>query len=229
LDNPGSLIYIVDDEPDIVDLVSVVLESSGFQVKGFLDGRALYTALKQKKPDLVILDLMLPDEDGFEILRDLRKGDEFSRLPVVILSAKTSESDKVVGLELGANDYITKPFSTRELTARIKSILRDKEKDGTAKTIKILDILTIDLERYETFVYGERVELTSTEFRLLTLLASKKGFVFSREQILDHLWGLKKTVIDRTVDMHIKSLRKKLKGAAPLIRTLRGVGYKLEE
>ena len=224
-----SLIYIVEDDPDIVEMVSTNLKKSGFQVDGFFDGKSFFSALSRKKPDLIILDLILPDQDGFEILKRLRRTDEFYWLPVVILSAKSDESDKVLGLELGANDYVTKPFSPKELTARVKSILRREKKDGSEKVINIGNILVINLKRHETFVLGERVELTSSEFKLLTLLASKKGFIFSREQILDHLWEDKKFVIDRTVDMHIKNLRKKLKSASHLIKTLRGVGYKLDE
>jgi two-component system phosphate regulon response regulator PhoB/two-component system alkaline phosphatase synthesis response regulator PhoP len=224
----GDLIYIVDDEPDILEAVSVNLQKTGFQAKGFLDAKSFYRKIGEKVPDLIILDLMLPDEDGLEICKKLRDNDLYSEIPIIILSARGEESDRIVGLELGADDYITKPFSPRELVARVRAILRRRTRGEEEKRIEIGDILAIDLQKYETFVSGKKVELTTTEFNILKLLASKKGMVFSREKILDYLWGDEKTVIDRTVDMHIKNLRKKLKEAAPFIKSLRGIGYKIE-
>lgn len=224
----ADLVYIVDDEPDIVEAVSVNLQKTGFQAKGFLDAKSFYRHIGEKVPDLIILDLMLPDEDGLEICKKLRDNDVYSEIPIIILSARGEESDRIVGLELGADDYITKPFSPRELVARVRAILRRRTRGEEEKRIEIGDILAIDLQKYETFVSGQKIELTTTEFNILKLLASKKGMVFSREKILDYLWGDEKTVIDRTVDMHIKNLRKKLKEAAPFIKSLRGIGYKIE-
>jgi DNA-binding response OmpR family regulator len=223
----SNLIVIVDDETDILEVITVNLVRSGFQAKGFQDAKGFYNFIDKKMPDLIILDLMLPDEDGLEICKKLKGMDDFSGVPIIILSAKDTEFDRVIGLELGADDYITKPFSPRELVARVKAVLRRKTQKGEKK-IEVADILTLDLEKYETFVLGEKIDLTTTEFKILKLLATKRGVVFSREQILDYLWGDEKFVIDRTIDMHIKNLRKKLKMAAQLIKSLRGIGYKLE-
>ncbi len=223
----SNLIAIVDDEPDILEVVTVNLERSGFQAKGFQNAKGFYNFINKKKPDLIILDLMLPDEDGLEICKKLKRMDDFSDVPIIILSAKDTESDRVIGLELGADDYITKPFSPREMVARVKAVLRRKTEKGEKK-LEVGDMLTVDLEKYETYVRGERVELTTTEFKILKLLATKRGIVFSRDQILDYLWGDEKIVIDRTIDMHVKNLRKKLGTAAMLIKSIRGIGYKLE-
>lgn len=223
----SNLVVIVDDEPDILEVITVNLERSGFMAKGFQDAKGFYNFIDKKMPDLIILDLMLPDEDGLEICKKLKRMDNFSDVPIIILSAKDTESDRVIGLELGADDYITKPFSPREMVARVKAVLRRKTEKGEKK-LEVGDILTVDLDKYETSVLGERVELTTTEFKIIKLLSTKKGIVFSREQILDYLWGDEKIVIDRTIDMHIKNLRKKLGMAAPLIKSIRGIGYKLE-
>jgi DNA-binding response OmpR family regulator len=223
-----NLIVILDDEPDIVKIVSESLESFGFSVEGFLDAKTFYRFIKQKKPSLILLDLMLPDEDGFEICKNLKMKSDFSDIPIIILSAKCTETDKVVGLELGADDYITKPFSTRELAARVKTVLKRNTENRGTKTINVGNNLTIDLEKYEVTVDGEKVKLTTTEFKILKLLSSKMGVVFSREQILDYLWGDEKIVIDRTVDIHIRHLRQKLKSASGVIKSLRGIGYKVE-
>jgi two-component system phosphate regulon response regulator PhoB/two-component system alkaline phosphatase synthesis response regulator PhoP len=223
----SNLVVIVDDEPDILEVVTVNLERSGFQAKGFEDAKGFYNFINKKKPNLIILDLMLPDEDGLEICKKLKRTDNFSDIPIIILSAKDTESDRVIGLELGADDYVTKPFSPREMVARVKAVLRRKAEKGEKK-LEVGDMLTVDLDKYETYVRGERIELTTTEFKILKLLATKRGIVFSREQILDYLWGDEKIVIDRTIDMHVKNLRKKLGEAAPLIKSIRGIGYKLE-
>ncbi len=222
-------IAIVDDEPDILEMVSINLKKSGYDVDGFLDAGGFYEALKRKKPDLVVLDLMLPDDDGLEICKKLKADTATSDIPIIILSAKSDESDKIVGLELGADDYVTKPFSPKELVARVKAILRRKERKEVSKTIVVGSEIVVDEKKYEVSVSGEKLNLTTTEFRILALLASKKGIVFSRDQILDHLWGDEKIVIDRTIDMHIKNLRKKLGEHAHFIKNLRGIGYKIEE
>jgi two-component system phosphate regulon response regulator PhoB/two-component system alkaline phosphatase synthesis response regulator PhoP len=225
----GELIAIVDDEPDILELVKLHLENSGFQAKGLPDAGSLYTYLEGSSPDLIILDLMLPDADGFDVCKQLRKEDKFSSIPIIMLTAKGEEVDKVLGLELGADDYVTKPFSPKELVARVKAVLRRQQKKTEENKIKIGNILSLDPEKYEVTVSGKKVELTTTEFRILQLLASRRGFVFSRDRILDYLWGHEKIVIDRTVDVHIRNLREKLGKAARFIKNVRGVGYKLVE
>jgi DNA-binding response OmpR family regulator len=224
----GALIAVLDDEPDIVELVSVNLTNAGFTVHGFYDSAGFFRFINKKRPDLIILDLMLPDDDGIEITKRLKRQAEFSSVPIIILSAKSEESDKIVGLELGAEDYVTKPFSPKELAVRVKKILSRRSVLDDTKKVTIPGILSIDPEKYEVFAYEKRVDLTITEFRILKLLATKRGVVFSRDQILDYLWGNQKAVIDRTVDMHIKNLRKKLGDAAVLIRNIRGIGYKLD-
>ncbi|HBA53290.1 MAG TPA: two-component system response regulator, partial [Syntrophorhabdus aromaticivorans] len=205
------------------------LKKGGFKTKEFLDVDSLYGFLKSEIPDLIILDLMLPDTDGYEVCKYLKKEDAFSAIPIIMLTARAEESERILGLELGADDYVTKPFSPRELVARVKAVLRRHKPEEETKKISVGGIMTVDLEKYEVEVEGKRVDLTSTEFRILQLLVSKKGWVFSREKILRHLWGDDKMVLDRTVDVHIKHLREKLGAAARFIRNMRGVGYKLEE
>lgn len=223
------LIAIVEDEPDIVELVSLHLEKAGFKAEGFLDAEKFLKFLDKTKPDLIILDLMLPDADGFEICKYLKAKEELSSIPVIMLTAKDEESDKILGLELGADDYVTKPFSPKELVARVKAVLRRQIHGEKVKTITIGDNLVLNSEKYEVWVDKKKIPLTSTEFKILKLLASKKGWVFTREQILDNLWGHEKIVLDRTIDVHIKNLREKLGRAAHFIKNIRGIGYKLEE
>jgi DNA-binding response OmpR family regulator len=226
--NMKHVIYIVDDEPDIVEMISFHLERSGFSALGFSNSHELLKALQKSIPSLIILDLMLPDEDGIETCKRLKKDGRLSHVPVIMVTARGEESDKVLGLEVGADDYITKPFSPNELIARVRAILR-RYKNGEDKNIlPIAHDFIIDVEKHETYVSGEKVDLTVTEFRILSLLASKAGVVFSREQILEHLWGNEKMVIDRTIDMHIKNMRKKLQGASRYIKNIRGIGYKVE-
>jgi two-component system phosphate regulon response regulator PhoB/two-component system alkaline phosphatase synthesis response regulator PhoP len=226
----NKLIAIIDDEPDILELVSINLKKASYRVKEFPDSESFFRSLVAQTPDLIILDLMLPDMDGFEVCKFLKGQDKYTSIPIIMLTARAEETEKVLGLELGADDYVTKPFSPRELVARVKAVLRRNiAKEGT-KRIKIGDILVLDTERYEVEVEGERIELTTTEFKILHLLSTKKGWVFSREQILTYLWGNdNKMVLDRTVDVHIKHLREKLGKASIFIKNIRGVGYKLEE
>ncbi|MCD6218963.1 response regulator transcription factor [Candidatus Calescamantes bacterium] len=225
----NELIFVVDDEIDILELVSLHLKRASFKVKEFQDGSSFLSAIEHQVPDLVILDLMLPDADGFEICKYLRKREDFSSLPIIILTAKGEETDRVLGLELGADDYVTKPFSPRELVARVKAVLRRKGEKEESAQVKIGDILMMDLQKYQTTVEGKRVELTPTEFRILKILSLKKGRVFTRNQILDYLWGDEKAVLDRTIDVHIKNIREKLGKAGKFIKSIRGVGYKLED
>jgi len=190
---------------------------------------SFYRFLKSEIPDLIILDLMLPDTDGYEVCKHLKKEGAFSGIPIIMLTARADESERILGLELGADDYVTKPFSPKELVARVKAVLRRHKPEEETKKVLVGGMMTIDLEKYEVEVEGKRVELTSTEFRILQLFVSKKGWVFSRDKILQHLWGDDKMVLDRTVDVHIKHLREKLGIAAKFIRNMRGIGYKLEE
>jgi two-component system phosphate regulon response regulator PhoB/two-component system alkaline phosphatase synthesis response regulator PhoP len=172
---------------------------------------------------------MLPDTDGLDICKELKKKDSSSSIPIIMLTAKGEETDKILGLELGADDYVTKPFSPKELVARVKAVLRRQSREEETKRIELPDKVVIDLEKYEVTSAGKKVDLTTTEFRILQLLASKKGFVYTRDHILDYLWGEEKAVIDRTIDVHIRHLREKLGKAARCIKNVRGVGYKLEE
>ncbi len=225
----GKHIAVVEDDVDIMELVTLHLKKERFSVTGFLNGTGFLRSLEGALPVLVVLDLMLPDVDGFEICRHLRTKPAYSSIPIIILTARTSETDRVLGLELGADDYVIKPFSPRELTARVKAVLRrTSRREPEAKTIEIDSLISIDPQKYEVTVDGEKVDLTVTEFRILQLLASNRGWVFSRDKILTHLWGTDKMVLDRTIDVHIKHLREKMGKAAPMIKNLRGIGYKLE-
>ena len=219
-------IAVVDDEPDIIHLVSIHLKKAGYGVDSFLNGSSLLKFLSRNTPDLVILDLMLPDLDGFEICRMMKNDTKYSSIPIIMLTAKGQERDKVTGLDLGADDYLTKPFSPKELIARINAVLR---RTTTSKQMTLsIGNLSIDPERFEVMVEQKPVILTRVEFKILLLLVQNHGKVFSRERILNHLWGNEKTVIDRTVDVHIKNLRDKLGSAEDLIKNIRGVGYKLQ-
>ncbi len=225
----NKIVAIIDDEPDIVELVSLHLTKAGFKVKGFFDAKSFYQFLHKEIPDIIILDLMLPDIDGIEICKYLKMNEKYSLIPIIMLTARGDESDKVLGLELGADDYVTKPFSPRELVARVKAVLRrGKLSQQERKIIKIDNILKIDLQKYEVYVNEKKVGLTTTEFKILEILSKKRGWVFSRDQLLDYLWGDDKIVIDRTIDVHIKHLRDKLGPAGKFIKNIRGIGYKLE-
>jgi DNA-binding response OmpR family regulator len=222
------VIAALDDEADILELLKVNLEKAGYRFEGFQDAEDLYRFLAREKPGLILLDLMLPGTDGLEVCRHIRRSEDLAGIPIIMLTARGDESDKIVGLELGADDYITKPFSVKELVARIHAVLR-RPGAGEAGPRIAVGTLVIDLHKFEVTVEGAKVELTATEFKILQLLASRKGRVFSRDQILDHLWGSENAVIDRTIDVHIRNLREKLGPAASLVKNIRGVGYKLEE
>lgn len=224
----NKLIAIVDDEPDIAELVSINLKKASFRVKEFYTADTLHKFLQGELPDLIILDLMLPDADGYEVCKLLKKDVKTAPIPIIMLTARDQEVDKVLGLELGADDYVTKPFSLKELIARVKAVLRRNAPQEETLEIKIGDILLIDLKKYAVYVDSQKVELTNIEFKIVALLASKSGWVFTRDKILNHLWGDEKCVLDRTVDVHIKNLREKLGKAAKLVKNIRGIGYKLE-
>jgi DNA-binding response OmpR family regulator len=182
------LIVVVDDEPDIVELVSLHLQRAGFQVEGFLDAESFYAFLEKSCPALLILDLMLPDADGLEICKYFKQHEEFSSIPIIMLTARGDESDKILGLELGADDYVTKPFSPKERVARVKAVLRRPGIISDSERIFLRDNLIVDIGKHEVNVGKKKISLTATEFKILRLLASKKGWVFTREQILDYLW-----------------------------------------
>ncbi|CUS77046.1 two-component system, OmpR family, alkaline phosphatase synthesis response regulator PhoP [Candidatus Kryptonium thompsonii] len=226
----GKTIAIIEDDKDILELIALHVQKAGFKPKKFTDGESFFRYLSTDMPDVLILDLMLPDMDGLEICKVLRSNPSTAKLPIIILTAKIEETDKIVGLELGADDYITKPFSPRELIARVKAVLRRTSEEETTEEeiLKVGDKIVIDVNKMEVYVEGKKVDLTLTEFKILKHLAKKPGWVFSREQLLDAIWGVKKSVIDRTVDVHIKKLRDKLGKAGKLIKSVRGMGYKIE-
>ncbi|HOK65647.1 MAG TPA: response regulator [Anaerohalosphaeraceae bacterium] len=223
-------ILIVEDEEDVQELIQYNLRKNGFLCESALDGKTALTKADTYKPDLVLLDLMLPRIDGLQVCRSLKSSSTLSKIPVIILTAKGTESDIVAGLEAGADDYITKPFSPQVLLARIKAVLRRAEAPppGENATIRIHNI-EIDPGRHRTFVNGKEVELTSTEFKMLHFLAARPGWVFTRYQIVDAVHGPDYPVTDRSVDVQIVGLRKKLGKAGDLIETVRGVGYRFRE
>ena len=223
------LIAVVDDEPDILELVALHLKKAGFSVRTFPDAGRFQKSLAGTVPDLVVLDLMLPDADGLDVCRDLKKDSRTAHVPVMMLTARGEELDRVLGLEIGADDYITKPFSPKELVARVKAVLRRHEKVEARDTVELADGVVIDVNRYEVTVNGRKIDVTTTEFKLLGILAERRGWVFSRDEILSRLWGDEKAVIDRTVDVHVTNLRRKLGKAGRIIENVRGVGYKLRD
>jgi DNA-binding response OmpR family regulator len=223
------LIAVVDDEPDIRELVSLHLTRAGFAVRAFGTAGEFQASLPRALPDLVILDLMLPDADGLDVCRQFKSAPRTAGIPVMMLTARGEESDRVVGLELGADDYITKPFSPREMVARVKAVLRRRETSKEPAALQLPGGIAIDANRYDVTVGGRKVDLTTTEFKILQILAERPGWVFSRDEILNRLWGDEKAVIDRTIDVHITNLRKKLGRGGRVIRNVRGVGYKVEE
>jgi DNA-binding response OmpR family regulator len=223
----NELIAVVEDEDDIRAVVSAGLAKERFRVREFPDGKGFLASLRSEKPDLVVLDIMLPDTDGFAICRTLRAERALATIPVIMLTARAEEADRVLGLELGADDYVVKPFSPKELAARVKAVLRRSSPEQGRTRIDVGAGIVVDLDTMEAHQKGIRLDLTQAEFRILTLLASRPGWVFSREKILDHLWGDQKNVTDRSVDVHVKHLRDKLGAAGSLIANVRGVGYKI--
>jgi two-component system phosphate regulon response regulator PhoB len=222
-------ILVVDDEPDLLELVRVNLVQAGYEVQTAESGRDALAQLRANTPDLVVLDLMLPDLSGTEICRQLRADPELAELPVIMLTARADEVDRVVGLELGADDYVTKPFSPRELTLRVRAVLRRNRAPDSDAAVLEKDLLRLDTPRHRCFVAGAEVDLTAKEFELLHGLMSRPGRVFTRDQLLERVWGSDITVTTRTIDTHLKRLREKLGPAAALIETVRGVGYRFAE
>lgn len=225
MDKKGKKIFIVEDERDILELIRMQLNSAGFTAKGFETALPMLNLLKIEHPDLIILDLMLPDIDGMEVCRHLKNDKATQKIPVLMLTARTDLEDKIKGLEYGAEDYITKPFETRELIARIKAIFRRSDWESNKNVLSITEDFIIDFNRYEVWIKGKHLDLTLTEFKILQLLTKRPGWVYNRSQILDYLWGNDKIVIERTIDVHIRNLREKLGDYAYLIKNIRGVGY----
>ncbi|HEY5298590.1 MAG TPA: response regulator transcription factor [Verrucomicrobiae bacterium] len=222
-------ILIVDDEPDAIELLEFNLKQAGFEVAAAEDGAEALRKAKSYAPNLIVLDVMLPELDGLEVCKLLRRDPATATLPIIMLTAKAAELDRVLGLELGADDYITKPFSPRELILRIKKIL---ERGKTvSKKIERFDIgeLKIDVPRHQASWRGKQIPLTATEFKLLALLAERRGRVQSRDQLLRDVWEYDSLIDTRTVDTHMRRLREKLGGAAKYLDTVRGVGYRFLE
>jgi len=223
-------ILIVEDEEDVLELVRYNLEKNGYLTDSALNGRKALEKIRSTLPDLILLDLMLPEVDGLEICRSVKRDPRTADIPVIMLTAKGTEADIVAGLEMGADDYVTKPFSPRVLMARVKAVLRRKElpADTDKSTIRIHEI-EIDSGRHKVTIGGKPVKLTTTEFSLLRFLASRPGWVFTRYQIVDAVHGNDYPVTDRSVDVQVVGLRKKLGAGGKYIETVRGVGYRFQE
>ncbi len=228
----NEIVAIVDDEADLRELLRTSLTREGFRVREHARGAAFLASLAGEPPDVVVLDVMLPDIDGMEVCRRLRREPMGATLPVIMLTARAAEGDRVLGLELGADDYVTKPFSPKELAARVRAVLRrgryGASSAATAGGPLAVAGIVIDRDAHMVTSADRRIDLTAAEFRLLELLASRPGQVLTRERILDGLWGDEKSVTDRSVDVHIRHLREKLDAAGARIVNVRGVGYKLE-
>lgn len=228
-------IYCVEDDESVRELVVYALQSSGFEASGFVTADEFFPALKKSLPDLVLLDIMLPGIDGMEILKKLRQDSQTQHLPVIMLTARTSEYDKITGLDSGADDYVAKPFGVMELIARIKAVLRRADRQavspgaGADELTAGSGLLTLNHGFHKVYVNGREVTLTLKEFELLYYLLQNKNIVISRDKIMDEVWDYNYAAETRTVDVHIKTLRQKLGPASRLIETIRGVGYKITD
>jgi two-component system phosphate regulon response regulator PhoB len=227
--NVKAKILVVDDEPDVLDLVTYNLVQADFQVDTAADGAEALRKARSTKPNLILLDLMLPEMDGLEVCKLLRHDPKTRDIPIIMLTARAGEVDRVVGLELGATDYITKPFSPRELVLRVKKRLDERQAALEPKASIAYGPLQIDLSRHLVTVKGKRIELTATEFRLLSVLAQRMGHVQTRERLLRDVWEYETHIDTRTVDTHMRRLRDKLGPAAKYLDTVRGVGYRFFE
>lgn len=223
------MIYLVEDDDSIRELVLYTLHTTGFEAEGFQNAAGFWQALEKELPQLVLLDIMLPDEDGLHILKRLRAGAETADLPVMMLTAKSSEYDRVVGLDSGADDYLPKPFGMMELVSRVRALLRRAAKPAAEDKLFTAGSLAVDVKRRAVTVEGEPVILTYKEFELLCYLLENRGVVLSRDQILTKIWDYNYSGETRTVDVHIRTLRQKLGDAGALIETVRGVGYRLAQ
>lgn len=221
------MIYLVEDDESIRNMMMYTLEASGFEVKGFENGKSYFQAMLMNHPDLVMLDIMLPDMDGIEILKKMKKDPEMKDIPVIMASAKGTEYDKVIGLDLGADDYLAKPFGMMEMVSRVKDVLRRTKPDPEQMVLQAGD-LELDLGAHIVKVHGQRVQLTLKEYELLRLFMENINRVFTREQLLSNIWESDYFGETRTVDVHVGNLRTKLQDCGSYIRTVRGVGYRME-
>lgn len=222
-----ALIYIVEDDINIREIETFALKNSGYQIRDFECASDFYKELQEKLPNLILLDVMLPDEDGLSIIKKLRSNSQTRKIPVIMVTAKTTELDKVKGLDLGADDYLTKPFGVMELISRVKALLRRCAGMEDEKFYAVGG-LQLDVEKHTVSAFGERVELTFKEYELLRLLMQNAGIVTSRDVIMERIWGTDFEGESRTLDMHIKTLRQKLGNAGAMIKTIRNVGYIME-
>lgn len=222
-----ALIYIVEDDVNIREIEGFSLKNSGYQIRDFGCAADFFEGMKEKLPNLIILDVMLPDEDGLSIIKKVRSHSDSRKIPVIMVTAKTTELDKVKGLDLGADDYMTKPFGVMELISRVKALLRRCEGMEDEKNYMV-GSLFLDIEKHSVTVNGENVELTYKEYELLRFLMQNAGIVTSRESIMERVWGTDFEGESRTLDMHIKTLRQKLGEAGSMIKTIRNVGYMIE-
>jgi len=220
-------IYIVEDDVNIREIERYALKNSGYEVEEFESGAELFKRLGKKQPSLILLDIMLPNEDGLDILSKIRANRETAGIPIIMVTAKTSELDKVKGLDLGADDYITKPFGVMELISRVKALLRRTKQAETESRLSCGDIV-LDSDKHAVYTAGALCELTFKEFELLKYMMLNQGIVLSRDKIMDQVWGFDYEGESRTVDMHIKTLRQKLGASGSLIKTVRNVGYRME-
>ncbi len=221
------MIYCVEDDASIREIEIYTLHSTGFDAEGFADGKAFFDALEKQRPTLVILDVMLPDEDGLSILKRLRASAKTADIPVIMATAKGSEFDKIQALDIGADDYLVKPFGMMEMVSRVRAVLRRTAPRQENRILKAGKIV-VNLDEHTVTAGGERVILTLKEFELLRVMMEHKGMVFNRDRLLTDVWGVDYFGETRTVDMHIKNLRQKLGSAADIIETVRGVGYRIE-
>ncbi|MCR5096671.1 MAG: response regulator transcription factor [Erysipelotrichaceae bacterium] len=222
------MIYCVEDDSSIRELITYTLKVSGFESKGFENAEEFFAALEEKQPELVILDIMLEGKDGLTILRELREDKRYGDIPVIMATARTSEFDKVIGLDSGADDYLSKPFGMMEMVSRVKSVLRRSHREVPSNLIRFKQI-EVDRSKHVVRVNDEQIVLTPKEYDLLLCLIENQGIVFSREQLLEKIWGLDYLGESRTIDVHINTLRNKLKEAGRYIVTMHGVGYYLKE
>ena len=219
------MIYCVEDDASIRELVVYTLQATGYEAQGFADGKAFSAAMEQQKPELVLLDIMLPGEDGLQILKRLRADSRTAELPVIMVTAQGTEYDKVIGLDNGADDYLAKPFGMMELVSRVKALLRRTKRDSS--NTLVCGALTLNKDTHRVTQAGREVVLTHKEFELLEYMLENRNIVLTRDKILDRIWGYTADVETRTLDVHIRSLRQKLGSSADCIETVRGVGYRI--